>query len=130
MDINNPFEITKNINLKSGRIVFEEDDKPAFFVINKVFSNTPDSVSYANEVNKMTIDDKQMVYDFYYYGLSRRNRFGKYNKKGADNDEKFLNAIMELYDYSLLKAVDSYEILKPYEKEIMKMVFRGGSEKK
>lgn len=130
MDISNPFDLTKNINMKSGRYEFQDSDKPPLYVMNIVFSNTPDSVYYANEVNKMVIDDPQMVYDFYYFSLSKRNRFGKYNKKSnLDYDEEFLKLIMELFDYSRVKAIDVYDILIENRSEIEKMVYKGGKDK-
>ena len=130
IDLKNPFEITKNINKKSGHIDFGDDVKSVpIFVINKVFSNTVDSVLYANEVNKFSIDDNQMMYDFYYYALPLKNRFGKFNKKPKENDDKFVKAIMSVYDYSLNKALDVYDILYPHKEDILKLDFHGGKGK-
>lgn len=130
-DITNPFDITKNINSKSGRINFGDGTKKVpMYVVNKVFSNTIDSLIYANEVNKFCIDDNQMAYDFYYYSLPKKKRFGKYNKKlnAKDSyDTEFVDAIMELYHYSLEKALQVIGMLTDNKDDIMKLVYKGGT---
>lgn len=129
-DLSNPFEITKNINKKSGHITFGDSvKKMPIFMVNKVYSNTVDSVLYANEVNKFSIDDNQMAYDFYYYALPLKNRFGKFYKKPKEKNDQFIEAIMSVYNYSLNKALDVYDILYPHKDDIMKLVFKGGKGK-
>lgn len=129
-DVANPFDISKNINSKTGRIVFGDSaNKAPMFVVNKVFSNTIDSLMYANEVNKFSIDDNQMAYDFYYYSLPKKKRFGKYNKKlkAEDvHDVEFVNAVMELYHYSKDKALQCIDNLTNHREDIIKLVYKGG----
>jgi len=133
-DILNPFDVAKNINSKTGNISFgDKAKKVPMFVVNKTFSNTIDSLMYANEVNKFSIDDNQMSYDFYYYALPKKKRFGKYNKKPkADEvyDSEFVDAIMEVYKYSTEKALQCTDILSDHRDDIIKLVFKGGMENK
>lgn len=127
IDFSNPFDITKNINTKSGHYDLTDHQKSLpIFVINKVFSNTLDSLMFSNEVNKFSIDDDQMIYDFYYYALPKKNRYGKYNKKLKLNDDKFIDAISEVYGYSREKSLEVAEILYTNKDDIMKLVYRGG----
>ena len=46
--------------------------------------------------------DEQYNFDFYYYGLSKSKRFGKWHKKQKQNmkEESIINNIMEYYNYS------------------------------
>lgn len=132
VDVTNPFDVTKNINSKTGRIDFgDKANKVPLFVVNKVFSNTIDSLMYANEVNKFSMNDNQLAYDFYYYALPKKKRFGKYNKKSKDtHDTELLEAIMEVYKYSTEKALQCIDILADNREDIIKLVYKGGTEKK
>lgn len=132
VDVANPFDVAKNINSKTGRVEFgDKASKVPLFVVNKVFSNTIDSLMYANEVNKFSMSDSQLAYDFYYYALPKKKRFGKYNKKPKGvHDTELLEAIMEVYKYSVDKALQCIDILADHREDIIKLVYKGGMEKK
>ena len=66
-----PWDIAKVINSKTGPIEVDKDNYN-IFLINKIFSNTQDSVFLANEASAFTKNIPEQIYfDFYYYGLSK-----------------------------------------------------------
>ena len=102
-----PWDIAKTINTKSGRMEIEKGMYDSF-VMNKVFSNTQDSVFFANEVNGFTKNiDEQMQYDFYYYGLSKASRYGKWFKIPKCEDKDIIEYVQNYFNYSKEKAVDA-----------------------
>ncbi len=108
----NTFDYIKLINGKSG--IPDLLDGYEAFLANKNFSNTADSILYANEVNKSGID-AEMNFDFYYYGLSKNSRrYGKWYKKPKEKADKnlVLNIIIELYACSMKHAQELYDILE------------------
>lgn len=124
----NIFDIAKNINKKTGRLVFEDDPTIDFnqFMINKIFSKTKDTLFFANEVNKFTLQDKQMIYDFYYHVVSKSNsRYGAWDKPSKDDNE-IIDLIKQTYGYSHEKAVDVLPILRNKRKELEEANFKGG----
>lgn len=83
------------------------------FTVNKSFSNLMDTVMFANEVNKSGIDPI-MNFDFYYYGLSKKKRYGKWFKKPKENIKvkSYINNIIEYYQCSKDKAQEIYDVLE------------------
>ena len=120
-----PFDYISMINDKSGRHIME-DDSVGFepFIINKGFSNNLDSVFFANEVNQYQLD-KQLLFDFYYYGLSKKKRYGKWFKKDSTNQEH-IDLIKEYFDYSTQKAIDVYPLLIDSIDDIKTALDKGG----
>lgn len=125
----NPFDIASNINKKLGHLSVDKDSFSSF-VLNKIYSNTPDSIYWANEANRFTIDDNQMLYDFYYSGLKKSNRYGKWHKQATDKEEEAILEIMECYQYSREKALEVLPILIANIDEIKEANFKGGAKQK
>ena len=120
-----PFDIAKNINKHGERLDVSETGYEAF-VINRIYSNTPDTVAFANEMNKCCNLPKQMQYDFYRFGLNKNpRRYGKWEKRDDDNLEE-LKVIMEVYGYSRAKAIEVYPMLKPHMTQLRAHVDKGG----
>jgi len=105
-----PFEITDIINTK-GTIPEDVIDSYNAYVINKVLSNTVDSVLFANEMNRYWSIPNQQQFDFYYHGLPKKKRFGKWHKN--QDDAESLNLIQEYYGYSRKRAKDVLSLLRP-----------------
>lgn len=82
------------------------------FMVNKNFSNLQETVYYANEVN-VEMDDR-LNFDFYYYALPKKKRWGKWHKaqKPKKAYEDVLNNITEHYNCSKSKAQEIYEVLE------------------
>ena len=125
----NIFDVAKNINKKDGHINLSENLEVDMnvFMVNKIFSKTQDTIFLANEVNRFSMsDNKQMVYDFYYYAAPKSNyRYGSWDK--ADKtDEKMIEQIMLIYGYTYAKAKDVLPILKPHAKTLDSLTSKGG----
>jgi Holliday junction resolvasome RuvABC DNA-binding subunit len=118
-----PFDLANIINEK--KVVVDVDEvgyEP--YIINRVFSNTRDSVLFANEMNRYWSLSKQQQFDFYYHGLSKKKRFGKWHKN--QDDVEALEIIQEYFGYSRHKAKEVLETLRPHLDDISKEMDKGG----
>lgn len=121
-----PFDYINIINSKSGVVEVEKGFEP--YIINKAMSNNLDCVFWANEVNKYSMDS-QMLFDFYYFGLDKRKRYGKWFKKDTTNEDH-INLIKEYFGYSAQKATDVYPLLKDQIDDIKVALDKGGFSKR
>jgi hypothetical protein len=101
-----PFDYIKSINNK--RDVPETIDGYEPYITNHTLSAFQDTVLLANEMNCRPHLDKQMQFDFYYYGVRQRNRFDKWLKAEKNQD---IENIAKFYGYSKEKAKQVKRIL-------------------
>jgi hypothetical protein len=103
----NPFELIKSISSTKKDILENEKDYNAFMV-NRGLSYFPDTVIYANEMNRFHHLDSRLQYQFLINTIRKRNRFSKWNKSiESDN----ISAIKQYYGYSNEKARDVLPLL-------------------
>jgi hypothetical protein len=102
-----PFEFIKSISSSKKDIMENEKDYNAF-MINRGLSYFPDTVIYANEMNKFHHLDSRLQYSFLINIVRKRNRFSKWNKSIESEN---INAIKRYYDYSNEKARDVLPLL-------------------
>ena len=102
-----PFEFIKSISSTKKDIMENEKDYNAFMV-NRGLSYFPDTVIYANEMNKFHHLDSRLQYLFLINIVRKRNRFSKWNKSIESEN---INAIKRYYDYSNEKARDVLPLL-------------------
>jgi len=120
-----PFDIASNINEKKP--LLEDFKEYSAFMINRIFSNTSDTVFFANEMNKHASLDKLIQYHFYYFGLNKKKRYGKWHKNEVDFKEIDIQDVMLYYNYSRIRAVEALGILTVDDvKKIKKLMDRGG----
>lgn len=123
-----PFDYVKNINTKSGVFLDEEvNSSYESFVINRAFSNIPETVFFASALNGINNVSKVMQYHFLYYGLDKKNRFGKWHKAEIEED---ISVIMEYYGYSYQKAKEVFPILVNRIDILKQDLMRGGKDGK
>ena len=103
----NPFELIKSISSTKKDILENEKDYNAFMV-NRGLSYFPDTVIYANEMNKFHHLDSRLQYHFLINTIRKRNRFSKWNKSIESEN---INAIKKYYNYSNEKARDILPLL-------------------
>ena len=103
----NPFELIKSISSTKKDILENEKDYNAFMV-NRGLSYFPDTVIYANEMNRFHHLDSRLQYQFLINTIRKRNRFSKWNKS---IESKNINAIKKYYGYSNEKARDVLPLL-------------------
>ena len=121
-----PFDYINMINNKTG--IPENLEGYESFIVNRNFSHMADLILYVNEIN---VDcDKQLNFDFYYYLLSKKKRYGKWSKKQKENSAKkdVLNNIIEHYNCSMSKAQEIYDVLESNKllKEFAVLTDKGG----
>lgn len=107
MVANNPFDFIKSISSTKKDIMENEKDYNAFMV-NRGLSYFPDTVIYANEMNKFHHLDNRLQYLFLINITRKRNRFSKWNKSIESEN---INAIKRYYNYSNEKARDVLPLL-------------------
>ena len=118
-----PFEFVNSINNKN-EIEMEavrRDYTP--FIVNRAFSNTPDTVLLANEINSYSGLDSGLQYAFLYHSIDKRKRYGAWQKAEKDEDAA---AIMEYYGYSSAKAMQVLPLLKSAIGDIKRLLYKGG----
>jgi len=103
----NPFELIKSISTTKKDILENEKDYNAFMV-NRGLSYFPDTVIYANEMNKFHHLDSRLQYHFLINTIRKRNRFSKWNKSIESEN---INTIKQYYGYSNEKARDVLPLL-------------------
>ena len=122
----NPFELIKSISNSKKDILENEKDYNAFMV-NRGLSYFPDTVIYANEMNKYHHLDGGLQYQFLINIVRKRNRFSKWNKSTESDDIKI---IKEYYGYSDEKAKSVYNLFSNEELLTLKnRIYKGGRTK-
>ena len=106
-----PFDFVNAINNKKDYDLIETDeDKYAPFIVNRAFSFFPDTIHFANELNKYAsgIIDGKLQFDFYYHGLPKQKRWsgGKWKKEGSSLDEQ---EKLEFIKDHILKSSDGWD---------------------
>lgn len=103
----NPFAFITSISNSKIDILENEKDYNAFMV-NRGLSYFPDTVIYANEMNKFHHLDSRLQFDFLINIVRKRNRFSKWNKNVESEN---LQIVKEYYGYSNEKARDILPLL-------------------
>ena len=103
----NPFALISSISNTKLDILENEKDYNAFMV-NRGLSYFPDTVIYANEMNKFHHLDSRLQFDFLINIVRKRNRFSKWNKSIESEN---INAIKKYFGYSNEKARDVLPLL-------------------
>jgi len=120
-----PFEFIKSISSSKKDIMENEKDYNAF-MINRGLSYFPDTVIYANEMNKFHHLDSRLQYSFLINIVRKRNRFSKWNKSIESEN---INAIKRYYGYSNEKARDVLPLLSNENlNTIKRKIFHGGKQ--
>jgi len=97
------------------------------FMVNRSLSYFPDTVLYANEMNKYHHADNRLQYSFLINIIRKRNRFSKWNKNiESDN----LNIVKMYYGYSNEKARDVLPLIDKQQLDILKdRINHGGTQR-
>jgi len=120
-EILNSINVSKKNLMESGELE-EKDYLP--FVINKCLSYFPDTIFYANQMNRYPLLDKKIQYDYYLNGIIKRKRFSKWIKPEENAD---IEIIKEIYGYSDQKAREVIDLL-PMDK-LRSMANKGGQKR-
>jgi hypothetical protein len=126
----NPFDFVNSINLtKNDLMTGTENDELAEkgyapYLVNKALSYFPDTLLYANEVNRLAHIDNKLQYQYLLNSIRAQKRYSKWAKK-EDSDD--LEVVKEYYGYSNEKAYQALSILsKDQLNHIKKQLEQGG----
>ena len=94
------------------------------YIINKGLSYFPDTVMYANEMNRLHHATKHMQFSFLLNTIRPKKRFSKWlNASKLSN----LDVVKQYYGYSNEKAKQALELLTKKQIEYIKeTLYRGG----
>ena len=122
-----PFDFINAINLTKKNL-FEDpqaskDYKP--FLVNRGLSYFPDTVLYANEMNRNAGIPEDWQFFFFLNTIPKKKRFSKWHKKDADSDS--LTLVKEYFGYSSEKALEALSILSDEQLVMIKeKLYKGG----
>ena len=122
-----PFDFLNAINdTKVDLFVDPQADKDySPFMVNRGLSYFPDTIMYANEMNKYPDLDNKMQFDLYINAIPKRKRFSKWHKKEVSTDK--LKSIMSCYKYNETKALEVLDLLSEDNITIIEeTMYKGG----
>ncbi len=94
------------------------------YIINKGLSYFPDTVMYANEMNRLHHATKHMQFSFLLNTIRPKKRFSKWLKASKLSN---LDVVKQYYGYSNEKAKQALELLTKKQIEYIKeTLYRGG----
>lgn len=120
-DFLNAINTTKKDLLREDPLS-EKDYVP--FMVNRGLSYFPDTIMYANEMNKHAAIPKKWQFDFYRIGIPTKKRFSKWSKKESHSDD--VKLVMNVYNYSAEKAARALEILTEEQLESLRTSYSKG----
>ena len=102
---------------------FWEKKYPAY-IVNKALSAFPDTIAYANEMNRLCHLDKRLQFQFFLNSIRPKKRFSKWLRS---TKIKNLEYVKEYYGYNNEKARQALDILDDEQIEhIKRIINRGG----
>ncbi|NDC95140.1 DNA polymerase [bacterium] len=124
-----PFDFVNKINSSSKKDLISEDPElEKFYVpfmVNRAFSYFPDTVLYANEINRYGMLDYKLQNSYLLNIVRPAKRFAKWVKKQDNND---IDVVMEYFGYNREKAIQALSILSNDQLTILKnKLAKGGT---
>lgn len=123
------FDYLNDINQKNGNLLrTDPENVKGFqpFMVLKGLSYYPDTIFWANELNKYNELPKLVQYDFLYDNIRKKKRFSKWFKKDINSD---VLAVQKFYNLSEVKAEEYLQILTPDQLEYIKSQLDEGGKK-
>ena len=121
-----PFEYLNSINDNKVDIMVDAITEKSYngFMINRSLSYFPDTVIFANEMNRYHHIDKKLQFHFLINTIRKRKRFSKWIKPELDTN---IEVVKEYYGYNNEKARQALSLLSSSQiEELKKKVNKGG----
>ena len=115
---------TKEILLDSDDRDWERKYPP--FIVNKGLSYFPETVLYANEMNRLHHATKHMQFSFLLNSIRSRKRFSKWLRASKLKD---IDVIKQYYGYSNKKASEALNVLTKSQIDYIKERLSKGGKK-
>ena len=106
-----PFDFLKAINeTKEDLFVDPQAEKDySAYMINRGLSFFPDTILYANMMNRYSHIPKKSQFVFLINNIGKKKRFSQWHKR--DKETESLTLVMEYFGYSAEKAKEALKIL-------------------
>jgi hypothetical protein len=117
-----PFDYINSINRKSG--ILTDMSGYSVFLTNRAFSYFPDTILFANELNRQNIPPS-LHYKCLYRLIIKKNRYTPWPKKTANNQEH-IEIVMKYYNCNFTRAREYCEILSDEDIDEMKSYLNEG----
>lgn len=123
------FPTINSINDKKEYLMRDAVDKKEYnpWMVNRGLSNFMDTVFFANEINKYYSLDKDMQYDFLFYGVPKGKRFSKWEKQSIEADVKL---IMKAYSINRARAEEYLKLTSPEQVQEIRTAMNPGGKSK
>ena len=123
-----PFDFLNAIN-DTKKDLFADDPLAqkdySAFMVNRGLSYFPDTIMFANEMNKNAGIPSDWQFYFFLNGIPKRKRFSKWSKK--DKASESLQVVMKHFNYSARRAMEVLDILTDEQlKQLHTMYETGG----
>ena len=122
-----PFDFINAINLTKKNLFEDPLAKKDYvpFIINRGLSYFPDTVLYANEMNRLSGIPEDWQFSFFLNTIPKKKRFSKWHKKDAETES--LSLVKEYFGYSSEKAKEALNILTDDQLVMIKeKLYKGG----
>lgn len=124
-----PFDFVNAINSSAKKDLIAEDPdlEKCYvpFMVNRALSYFPDTVLYANEVNRYSLLDHKLQNAYLLNIVRPAKRFAKWVKKQDNND---IDVVMEYFGYNRENAIQALSILSDQQLTIIKnKLVKGGT---
>lgn len=111
-------DILNSINTGKDPIISRDNEREYVpYIVARCFSNFPDTLFHANELNSRGVTDKKMHYDYLFHSLRKRKRFSPWQKR---EESKAVEAVGWFYGVSRHKAREYVLLLK--EPDLVKIM--------
>tara|TARA_R110000868_G_scaffold282471_3_gene542749 strand:+ start:2458 stop:2835 length:378 start_codon:yes stop_codon:yes gene_type:complete len=122
----NPFDYVNSINDTKQDIMIDDVTEKSYnsFMVNRSLSYFPDTVAFANVMNRYHHLDDKLAYHFLINIIRKRKRFSKWIKPETESD---IEVVKQYYEYSNEKARQVLPLLSPEQITIIRQkVSKGG----
>ena len=95
------------------------------FMVNKVLSSFIDTISKANEMNRLSLLDNDMQFQYLLNSIRSKKRYTPYLKSEKIQD---IECVKEYYGYNMDKARSALKLLTKEQLKLIKQrLFKGGT---
>ena len=123
-----PFDFVNAISYSKKDLIKEEPACERLtqpFVVNRALSYFPDTIMYANEVNRRQTVDNKLQNDYLLNSIRPLKRFAKWVKKVENND---FDAVQQYYGFSNEKTVQALLLLSAGQLGLIKEKLQQGGD--
>jgi hypothetical protein len=122
-----PFDFINAINVTKKNLFEDPLAKKDYtpYIVNRGLSYFPDTVLYANEMNRLSGIPEDWQFSFFLNTIPKKKRFSKWHKKDAETES--LSLVKEYFGYSSEKAKEALSILTDDQLVMIKeKLYKGG----